>query len=268
MIRIQRGKEISELAAARKAGLKELRKIVKTRKPEKGDFKGYDVAKDTLWRRQKFKCCYCEHKEPLTNRDVEHFRPKTRVDRSPHPSGKGTGYWWLAWSWNNLMFSCDGCNRFRKNARFPLDPNSDVLNAEEDPSEEEFSKKETPLLVDPAIEDAIEHIQFRPLPDGKWQPFPRGGSERGRQTIEVCGLDRPDLLDLYEDYVARYVSPRIADLQKALGAEDGIETAWKRAVELVATSMEFAALAYDVLDHHVPEAVRNRFGLGLPVPSA
>ncbi len=266
MIQINRGKEAAELAEVRDTGLKGLRKIRKSRQLKSTDFKGYNVVKELLRKRQKYKCCYCEQKQVSKNRDVEHFRPKTLADRGPHPSGKGTGYWWLAWSWSNLLFSCDTCNRYYKKDQFPLDHSSDVLNAEEDPATTEFSKKETPLLIDPATENGVKHIQFRPVPHGKWQPFPRNGSEQGRWTIKVCGLDNPKLLDLYEDFVELHVTPRIHEVQRAIQTQQ-ISEVWEQAVELLDPAMEFSALSYDVLDHHFPKATRNQFGLDLPVPT-
>ena len=93
MIRIQRGKEIPELAAIRNTELAKLRQIVKTRAPNSKDFSGYGIVKETLRKRQYFKCCFCELKQEVRNRDAEHFRPKTEADVSPHPSGTVTGYW-------------------------------------------------------------------------------------------------------------------------------------------------------------------------------
>ncbi|WP_296596612.1 HNH endonuclease [Phenylobacterium sp.] len=57
------------------------------------------------------KCAYCETVYASTAPvDVEHFRPKGRVE------GDKThrGYWWLAMAWENLLPSCIDCNRRRK----------------------------------------------------------------------------------------------------------------------------------------------------------
>ncbi|TBA34775.1 MULTISPECIES: HNH endonuclease family protein [Rhizobium] len=54
------------------------------------------------------KCAYCEldFGDAL---DVEHFRPKGKVEDEP----AHRGYWWLALQWNNLLPSCVGCNQRR-----------------------------------------------------------------------------------------------------------------------------------------------------------
>ncbi|WP_156885878.1 hypothetical protein [Massilia niastensis] len=56
------------------------------------------------------KCAYCE--SPYTAVmpvDVEHYRPKGRLEGEP----KHLGYWWLALKWDNLLPSCIDCNRRR-----------------------------------------------------------------------------------------------------------------------------------------------------------
>ncbi|PST20745.1 HNH endonuclease [Mesorhizobium plurifarium] len=54
------------------------------------------------------KCAYCEH-QLGDGMEVEHFRPKGRVDGEP----THRGYWWLALQWENLLPSCAGCNQRR-----------------------------------------------------------------------------------------------------------------------------------------------------------
>jgi uncharacterized protein (TIGR02646 family) len=54
------------------------------------------------------KCAYCEY-QLGDSMEVEHFRPKGRVDDEP----THRGYWWLALQWENLLPSCAGCNQRR-----------------------------------------------------------------------------------------------------------------------------------------------------------
>lgn len=51
-----------------------------------------------------YKCAYCESR--IEKCEVEHYRPKGRVDGSAHP-----GYYWLAYEWENLYPSCESCNK-------------------------------------------------------------------------------------------------------------------------------------------------------------
>lgn len=62
-------------------------------------------------------CAYCQRELPDNDRgDVEHFRPKR--------GGKGvthSGYWWLAYAFDNYLLSCSTCNRFTKVNHFPVE---------------------------------------------------------------------------------------------------------------------------------------------------
>jgi hypothetical protein len=54
------------------------------------------------------KCAYCEaHAAAVSFGDVEHFRPKSI-------------YWWLAYCFDNYLFSCQKCNQEFKGDNFPV----------------------------------------------------------------------------------------------------------------------------------------------------
>lgn len=54
------------------------------------------------------KCAYCECSVPqVAHGDVEHFRPKSK-------------YWWLAYCYENYLFSCQICNQIYKGDEFPV----------------------------------------------------------------------------------------------------------------------------------------------------
>ncbi|WP_422016660.1 hypothetical protein [Roseateles sp.] len=57
------------------------------------------------------KCWYVECKNPGSDDDIDHFRPKLGVkEDTTHP-----GYFWLAFDWKNLRLSCHRANRPRIN---------------------------------------------------------------------------------------------------------------------------------------------------------
>lgn len=57
------------------------------------------------------KCWYVECKNPGTDDDVDHFRPKGQLaDDATHG-----GYWWEALNWRNFRLSCHRANRLRVN---------------------------------------------------------------------------------------------------------------------------------------------------------
>lgn len=65
-------------------------------------------AKPILRKQTAGKCAYCESKaDTVAYCDVEHFRPKTI-------------YWWLAYWYENYLYSCQICNQLYKKAQFPV----------------------------------------------------------------------------------------------------------------------------------------------------
>ncbi|WP_437591597.1 hypothetical protein [Sorangium sp. So ce1000] len=268
MIRVDRGPKPEALEAIRKAEVKRLAAIVRRGRPQATDFGNeYNVVRSALWRAQRRKCCYCERRIDRAYNDVEHFRPKTRAyrgqDRPTH------GYWWLAWTWENLLFACPLCNRRYKRSKFPLARDSRILPARHNPPGPERA-----LLIDPAgEEDPIDHIQFVPFRQvGKkkrWIPVARGGSRRGKKTIRVLKLDRPALVTYYGDHVSGLVSHHVKVIREAIRAGDGCAAAkaWRTALrKLFHPRQAFKALSYDVLDHHFPLMIRQQLCLDLYRP--
>ncbi|WP_224366952.1 HNH endonuclease [Hyalangium versicolor] len=270
MIRIHRGVEPAALTTARASELPRVQALAATRPPTQDDIGGrYKVAHDALWNAQHYKCCYCESREQSKRNDVEHFRPKSQADRRPG-SHVDHGYWWLAWTWENLLFSCRNCNQYpAKSGKFPLAEGSAVLQQRQLPP-----GQERPLLIDPAAESGIEHIQFVWMPHGvaktgKWLPRPRNGSRRGAWSIRVCQLDRPDLLDLYGQHVEQNVMPMVEDLRVTMrgGSNAGVQRQWSRTLlRLLNPAQLYIGLSHDVLDHFIPAVVRKKHTLDLRLP--
>jgi hypothetical protein len=141
------------------------------------------------------------------------------------------GYYWLAYAWDNLLVSCELCNRRFKRNHFPLAKGSPrALGPGGDWT------RERPHLIDPAREDPgasivwNEHLAVAPA-----------GDRRGWVTIRVLGLNRRTLRarrSAWLDYVARMLDmveehPRRTPTK--LRAE-----AWLRAQ--VAPEAEYAAM--------------------------
>jgi hypothetical protein len=249
-----------------------------TRPINSKDIEGYQVVANELWAVQFFKCCYCEFKISKSYNDVEHYRPKGRANRKP---GCVTthGYWWLAFSLNNLLFACPSCNRSAKNDKFPLAVGSAALMAEQ-----LAPGGESPLFIDPAGSvNPVEHIKFIPLPFGFnsstekfsesdvsaqiWLAVPRSGSKHGKSTIEVADLNRMDLVELRSDYVRLTVWPLAKELMAALteGLFWKIEDRKDRAEKLIRRGLPFTALAFDALNLLVPAEELAKFGLAWPI---
>ncbi|MCA9095257.1 MAG: TIGR02646 family protein, partial [Planctomycetaceae bacterium] len=132
-----------------------IKEIAKQRKPLSTEFDkhwGKDDVRTALWEMQHHKCCYCERERDKTREsDIEHFRPKAEVTEvADHP-----GYWWLAYCWENLFFSCRKCNQEYKKNFFPVADEQKRARTENcDLAEED------PYLIDPTQKDPEEHISF------------------------------------------------------------------------------------------------------------
>jgi uncharacterized protein (TIGR02646 family) len=244
MIRVRRG---AEPALVRLRGLHAAQEKV-----EWGRLDAYrDVAND-LWKSQHQKCCYCEMRLRQVHNDVEHFRPKAEANRGVHCSDTH-GYWWLAFTWENLLFSCAACNRPpAKGTQFPLAAGSVALREEEPPP-----GHEVPLLIDPAAEDGLDHIEFRQSVGKQWRAFARNGSIKGEETIRVCQLNRDDLITLYTDHVGTLVLPEASDVLVALAGgsrQDVNQAVWRAQKRLLIAGQALSGLSYDALLHYVPNA--------------
>ena len=82
---------------------------------------GTPAIKRKLLDAQHKKCCYCETKFLASDYGaVEHFRPKGSVSQNRNSIVEKPGYFWLGYTWSNLLVSCSQCNTSYKGTRFPL----------------------------------------------------------------------------------------------------------------------------------------------------
>lgn len=166
---------------------------------------------DDVWGRFKGKlseayykrCAYCEDFAIGTAPgDVEHYRPKKRIRQlDPQHVGKEkehlinitgrkyvdgctTGYWWLAYDWDNYLLACPPCNQKWKSDVFPVKGDTNTRNRPLISNHH----NEIPLLINPTDTDPDEHLQFQA--DGTVI----GLTEEGWATIATVGLWRPSLV--------------------------------------------------------------------------
>lgn len=141
------------------------------------------------------KCAYCESiyasQAPV---DVEHYRPKGRVEGAPHHKG----YWWLAATWANLLPSCIDCNRRRRQQTPVAVSDLGILaqtmkTGKQDAfplagtradSETADLSGEQPLLLDPTRDDPNDHLKFYL------------GEDKGSGLVYPVGTGRPQPLQL------------------------------------------------------------------------
>jgi hypothetical protein len=145
---------------------------------------------------RKGKCWYSESKNPTADKNVDHFRPKRRVEGEPLHEG----YWWLAFTWRNYRFASQWCNQHRvddshgttggKTDQFPLCPGS--TRAMQDGDDIEL---EIPELLDPIDPRDWKLLTFRP--DGYPIPARQPGTvehQRAKTSINAYHLDCHELV--------------------------------------------------------------------------
>lgn len=273
MIRVERGAEPPELRLSRKRHL--ARAMLSLAVGEKVTFEGYDVevedvadarhtVKKRLFRRQHQKCAYCERSGGDRGQPVEHMRPKGGADRGdPRTDKRGVKvdaqhYWWLAWSWDNLVFACTSCNASgAKGTWFPLAPGSaslkspDVLRADLDDAAFDTTR-EAAMLLDPTRDNPLDHIVWLPTNPAEvpekflWEPRDKG-SVRGAITIQALGL-RHTLPDQVTEHIrsniwVAWLRDVVAHPEKPRARERWAEMSREKLLP----SQPFTAASYDAL---------------------
>ncbi len=162
---------------------------------------GADEFRKRLIILQNGKCAYCERK--IDKGDIEHFRPKAAII-TEETKGKyiQPGYYWLAYSWWNMMLACSDCNsqEFKGN-KFPL------VNGETNRCKDHNGdiSLELPILINPIYETAEKLIEY----DNE-TAVPVKGNVRAKRTIEILGLNKRT--SLVEDRREKLASYRINKL--------------------------------------------------------
>ncbi len=159
------------------------------------------------------KCWYSESRNPASDMNVDHFRPKNRVAEDLDHEG----YWWLAFSWQNYRYSSQWCNQRRvddmngtsggKAACFPLCNGSIRARLETD----DYTLEE-PALLDPINPNDWKLLSFRQ--DG--HPIPAKQPEtveyqRAEISIEVFHLHCKELVE-DRRYLAGYIQRLVQDM--------------------------------------------------------
>jgi len=135
------------------------------------------------------KCGYCEKPLLDTPKHIEHYRPKK-------------SYYWLAYSWDNLLLSCGECNS-SKGDRFEVD-HKKIIYSNEPFSQihtlgNHYDTMEIPLIINPEKEDVLEKLKFNQ--EGKIF----SEDKRITHTIGACNLDRTSLNRLRETILIDFV---------------------------------------------------------------
>ncbi len=157
---------------------------------EKNKYKVDSVQKE-LKKIYHLKCAYCEQKLLDAPKHIEHYRPKDI-------------YYWLAYSWDNLLLSCGGCNSAKG-------INFDIANIVQTYNNELFSDihtlgntydtVEVPQIINPEKEDVLHLISFDK--DG----IISSPDPRVHHTIEdACNLNRDELVELRIGIITDFIN--------------------------------------------------------------
>lgn len=154
------------------------------------------------------KCWYSEALDVMSDRDIDHFRPKNEaknVDGIARADDEG--YWWLAFDFENFRFSSQYCNQLRKDkfnpdketrgkwVYFPLFEGSAVAKTKPRCQDEEI------MLLDPCDENDPPLLTF----ESKGKAIPNVDAIlelrdkiRVETSIKIYHLDHGPLEELRE----------------------------------------------------------------------
>lgn len=202
------------------------------------------------------KCWYTESRNPGTDDDVDHYRPKGRIADLPRHGG----YWWEALHWRNFRLSCHRANRLRENPetgdthgkgdRFPL------LDEDERWTRPTDVCCEHPTLLDPTDPSDPPLITFDT--DGRVALAPAFTGDRdARMRLEdsriYLHLDWPsfvrDRRDLYAAILLRVLDGDNADAafrRNETGGKDALKTVARDLIRMTKDRAPYsrAALSY------------------------
>lgn len=249
----------------------------------KFEFKVYKEAKPVLQELFNNKCGYCEIDYGGAPSDVEHFRPKAeiRYEQDGGIQKRSEGYYWLGADWDNLIYSCQHCNRGEthdhqeypeapierrvsgKGNFFPLSDETKRLKPCDPVDGEELFR----LLLDPCRDEPLWHLKFHTngfvtahLVNG--QPSPKG-----QASIRHYGLSRVNLIDRRRGIANKLLFAIFrlnGDLQR-LEAQPGLghrvtvrATLWHIQQEYLIAKHPFLAMAWTLFRDHADLALLRK----------
>ncbi len=244
---------------------------------------GGKAVKTALHRDQRKKCAWCERVTDYSSSPVEHYRPKDGAWRHlPGKKPKRTDrehYWWLAWTWENLLFSCARCNdRGHKANYFPLEAGTSACSPPPRPVGGAIPATcfdlsgERPMLLDPTTDSFLEHVRWVPsntrLPRRLWTWSPSPVTPRGEATIKILKL--AELADDVDMHLAHTVLPSLEEVEQHLegGRRRQAARRWNALVGILAPQNPLTAATWCALERWMRPKQRRLHGLAHPARPA
>ena len=199
------------------------------------------------------KCWYSESRNPTADKNVDHFRPKNRVNEEDGHEG----YWWKAFDWKNFRYSSQWCNQRRndkgsgtdggKADHFPLCSSSFRAKLETDDE-----SHEAPELLDPIDPEDWTLLGFRP--NGESMPTASPKTQdylRAEKSIWVYHLNCQELVNERRPLVVQIqrIVQELEQLRPRIKEPRSLQfykTRQKELIRLIHKDSEYssAALAY------------------------
>jgi uncharacterized protein (TIGR02646 family) len=204
------------------------------------DIYGHESVKTQLIDEQAGKCCFCEADFTANGYgDVEHFRPKAGYATTPSGRLNRPGYYWLAYDWQNLFFSCQICNQQYKRNYLPLD--DEAQRARNHLFDHQV---ETLAILHPATDNPADHLTFN-------QHVISDITPKGKKSIKGFGLDRTKLNRVREQHLQNVRNNVVLagfDLESAIQSDKDelsrlLNLPWVTLEALILTAKEFVAKA-------------------------
>lgn len=221
------------------------------------------------------KCWYSEAKDVMSDRDVDHFRPKNEaknVDGILRADEEG--YWWLAFDYENFRFSSQYSNQLRKDkfnpeketrgkwVYFPLFEGSICAKSKPRCQDEEI------MLLDPCDEDDPPLLTFdskgKAIPNAAAILEPREGV-RVNTSIKIYHLDHSPLEEKREqlwDFCQRMID----EIRKITNASQEVSNFGRNRVKflkdeikkLTSKDVELSAVAIACCEHNGLHSLTER----------
>ena len=195
-------------------------------------------TKESLKKIYNQKCAFCEQKitrcidnnQQECSSTVEHYRPKSI-------------YYWLAFSWDNLLWCCHRCNQNKGNS---FEINSSKIEYAElfkdniHSSASFYQSTENPKLIHPELESIRNKLTFI---DG----IIDSTDIRVKYTIDICKLDRDDLNEKRLKVLEKFIMNARKRNRLNKSYEDILDNLKK---DFMNEKSEFRALKYWILMNH------------------
>lgn len=212
------------------------------------------------------KCWYSEARDVMSDRDIDHFRPKNEAKNYDGiPRASTEGYWWLAYDYENYRFSSTYSNQRRRDkfvdehkvggkwCYFPLFEGSIVAATKRSRRDEDI------MLLDPCDKDDPVLLTF----DSTGVPIPNAGAVlndkeklRVKTSVTLYHLDHEPLREEREkvwDLCQRLINEmRNLAIQDDLGITDRatIKNLRDRIREMGKKEAELSAVAMACCEHN------------------